>query len=251
MNAGFAIQGWDSVPSLRNCETQIADIKKRYHDSVSWGRNAGGPTPAFLPQEVKLPRATPPTHQQHSTYHLNLQLDPFTNGLRYEVLLIFLWLQVRISQSPVFRSDRSSRFAQFILAKLLLYASLRSLCSLCRPSSLCSSCGNTEDRSCPVRPVWSGLRTNCIKPLKPSGPISLRSSFHFIVYVRLCVCVCVVYVCLCVCTCVFVCATYQWPSIPSQSRRGVAAFGVVSSIIRRELRNGALPPCHMTALQPY
>ena len=29
----------DSVSSLRNGETQIADIKKRYHDSISWGRN--------------------------------------------------------------------------------------------------------------------------------------------------------------------------------------------------------------------
>ena len=25
----------DSVSSLRNCETQIADIKKRYHDSIA------------------------------------------------------------------------------------------------------------------------------------------------------------------------------------------------------------------------
>ena len=156
---------------------------------------------------------------------------------------VFLWLQVCISLSPVFRSARSSRFAQLILAKLLLYAGLRNLCSLCRRHILCNLCGNTEDRSCPVRPVWSGLCTTCIQPLKPSAPISLRSSFHFIVYVRLCVCVCVcgvrVFVCLHVCVCL---CHIPMPSIPSQSRRGVAAFGVVSSIIRRQLRNGALPP---------
>ena len=58
-----------------------------------------------------------------------------------------------------------------------------------------------------------------------------------------CVCVCVcgvrVFVCLRVCVCL---CHIPMPSIPGQSRRGVAAFGVVSSIIRRELRNGALPP---------
>ena len=101
-----------------------------------------------------------------------------------------------------------------------------------------------EDRSGPVRPVWSGLRTNCIKPLKPSGPISLRSSFHFIVYVCLCVCVCVVYVCLCVCACVFVCAT-------ARAVEGWPHSGSLALLYGGSFAMGHFPPCHMTALQPY
>ena len=59
----------------------------------------------------------------------------------------------------------------------------------------------------------------------------------------LCVCVCVCGVCVFVCLHVCVCFRHiAMPSIPSQSRRGVAAFGVVSYALRRELPNGALPP---------
>ena len=97
----------------------------------------------------------------------------------------------------------------------------------------------------------SGLCTNRMKPLKPSGPIRLRSSFHFIVYVRLCVCVCMVYVCLYVCTCVFVCATYQ--CLPSSARavEGWLHSGSLALSYGGSFAKGHFPPCHMTALQPY
>ena len=81
--------------------------------------------------------------------------------------------------------------------------------------------------------------------------MSLRSSFHFIVYVRLCVCVCVVYVCLCVCACVFVCATYQ--CLPSLARavEGWPHSGSLALLYGGSFAMGHFPPCHRTALQPY
>ena len=59
-----------------------------------------------------------------------------------------------------------------------------------------------------------------------------------------------VYACVRVCgVCVFVClhlivcvCHIQMPSMPNYSRRGVAAFGVVSCKFRRDLHNGAVPP---------